>query len=131
MCRHYRKPILLIEFDNSRAFAMNSASDITSEISNSSIISKISLLCIHFPALRVLWSRDPDMTADMFHALKQLFDEPDEAAAMAAGARCSVLRFGLCVVTAPRCRCQQHAAGQRPRLGLHAHGCAARAAGRD
>jgi DNA excision repair protein ERCC-4 len=87
MCRNYRKPILLIEFDNSRAFAMNSASDITSEISNSSIISKISLLCIHFPALRVLWSRDPDMTADMFYALKQLFDEPDEATAVAVGAQ--------------------------------------------
>ncbi len=86
MCRHYRKPILLIEFDNSRAFAMNSAGDITSEISNSSIISKISLLCIHFPALRVLWSRDPDMTADAFHALKQLFDEPEEAVAVAVGA---------------------------------------------
>ncbi len=127
-CRHYRRPILLIEFDSSRAFAMNAASDITSEISNSSIISKLSLLCIHFPALRVLWSRDPDMTADMFHelkqvlhatpatkpqtsnietlksqqrnpepltlqpvTLKQLFDEPDEAAAVAVGACCIML----------------------------------------
>jgi hypothetical protein len=86
MCRYYRKPILLIEFDNSRAFAMNAASDITSEISNSSIISKLSLLCIHFPALRVIWSRDPEMTADVFYELKQLFDEPDEAAAVACGA---------------------------------------------
>lgn len=86
MCRHYRKPILLIEFDSSRAFALNAAADITSDISASSIISKLSLLCIHFPALRVLWSRDPDMTADMFYELKQLFDEPEEAAAMAAGA---------------------------------------------
>jgi DNA excision repair protein ERCC-4 len=85
MCRCYRSPILLIEFDSSRAFAMNSASDITSEISNSSIISKISLLCIHFPALRILWSRDPDMTADMFYELKQLSNEPEEAAAISAG----------------------------------------------
>jgi DNA excision repair protein ERCC-4 len=85
MCRHYRKPILLIEFDSSRAFTMNAATDITSEISNSSIISKLCLLCIHFPALRVLWSRDPEMTADMFYELKQLFDEPDEAAAVASG----------------------------------------------
>ena len=86
MCRHYRKPILLIEFDSSRAFTMNAASDITSEISNSSIISKLSLLCIHFPPLRILWSRDPEMTADMFCELKQLFDEPDEAASVSAGA---------------------------------------------
>ena len=68
MCRHYKQPILLIEFDESRSFSlqvmnvkyypftwldyfpiMQSTSSIQSEISNQSVASKLVLLTLHFP----------------------------------------------------------------------------------
>lgn len=49
--------------------------------------SKLVLLTLHFPRLRLLWSRSLHATADLFRALKEGRDEPDPLAAAAIGAR--------------------------------------------
>ena len=51
--------------------------------------SKLTLLALHFPRLRVIWSRSLHATADMFRALKANQDDPDPIAAQAVGKRCS------------------------------------------
>lgn len=49
------------------------------------IISKLSLLVLHFPRLRIIWSRSLHATAEIFAALKANQDEPDEAKAIRVG----------------------------------------------
>lgn len=85
MKRFYKLPVLLIEFAPGKAFSLLDPSEIGSEISASSIISKLSLLILHFPALRILWSRSPHATVDLFKAIKKNQDEPDVDAAVAIG----------------------------------------------
>lgn len=50
-----------------------------------SIISKLSLLVLHFPRLRLVWSRSLHATAEIFASLKANQDEPDESKAMRVG----------------------------------------------
>ena len=57
MCKQYNTPILLIEFDAAKSFALINRDSIDTDIQNSSIISKLVLLTIHFPKLLILWSR--------------------------------------------------------------------------
>lgn len=64
---------------------MQSASDIGDDVSLNSIISKLSLLVLHFPRLRIVWSRSLFATAEVFASLKANQDEPDEAKAMRVG----------------------------------------------
>lgn len=45
----------------------------------------MALLAIAFPKLRILWTRDPHRTVELFVALKQGQPEVDTAAAMAKG----------------------------------------------
>ena len=75
MCRHYKRPILLIEFDESKSFSLQvkqyiilmlhciimelskllqSTSTIQGEISNQSVASKLVLLTLHFPNVLLL-----------------------------------------------------------------------------
>ena len=49
--------------------------------------SKLTLLALHFPRLRVIWSRSLHATADIFRALKANQDDPDPIAAQAVGER--------------------------------------------
>ncbi|PON82976.1 DNA repair protein [Trema orientale] len=85
MVRHYRIPVLLIEFSLNKSFSFQSASDIGDDIMPSSIVSKLSLLILHFPRLCIIWSRSVHMTADIFASLKANQDEPDEAKAIRVG----------------------------------------------
>lgn len=43
------------------------------------------LLTLHFPRLRIIWSRSLHATADIFRALKSNQDEPDPAVAALLG----------------------------------------------
>lgn len=70
MCRYYQRPVLLIEFDGSKPFILQAAREIPSEIMPNRITSRLVLLLRHFPSLRLMWSRSPVATADMFAALK-------------------------------------------------------------
>ncbi|OCT64062.1 excision repair cross-complementation group 4 L homeolog isoform X1 [Xenopus laevis] len=83
MCRYYKKPILLIEFDPNKPFSLVSRNSIHQEISVNDITSKISLLTLHFPRLRILWCPSPHSTAELFEELKQNRPQPDSATAMA------------------------------------------------
>ena len=58
-----------------------------------SLISKLCLLTLHFPRLRIIWSRSLHATADIFRALKTNQEEPDPVSAAAVGeANCIALR---------------------------------------
>ncbi|XP_034564439.1 DNA repair endonuclease XPF [Notolabrus celidotus] len=86
MTRYYRKPVLLIEFDPAKPFSLMARSDFRHEISSNDISSKLTLLTLHFPRLRILWCPSPHATADLFLDLKQGRLEPDAAAAQAVTA---------------------------------------------
>jgi hypothetical protein len=85
MTRHYKTAILLIEFDADRAFALQSPSELGPDIDHRNVISRLALLLLHHPRLRLLWSRSLHATADMFLAFKANQDEPDAAAAALVG----------------------------------------------
>lgn len=70
LCRVYQNPVLLIEFDADKSFSLQHVSEITQEISSSSITSKLVLLTSHFPRLRLFWCRNPHATAELFEVVK-------------------------------------------------------------
>ncbi|XP_050525134.1 DNA repair endonuclease XPF [Daktulosphaira vitifoliae] len=74
MCRHYTKPILLIEFDQNKPFDLQGnyflSKDMTTSHRND-ITSKLQLLTLHFPKLRFVWSPSPYATAELFQELKE------------------------------------------------------------
>ena len=77
MVRHYRSPVLLIEFDKRKPFHLLSKGELTPDINTRHIMSRIALLCIHFPQVRIVWSRDSHMTSSAFLALKRNQTEPE------------------------------------------------------
>jgi len=85
MSRYYRIPVLLIEFSQDKSFSFQSSSDISDDVTPYNIISKLSLLVLHFPRLRLLWSRSLHATAEIFTTLKSNQDEPDETRAIRVG----------------------------------------------
>uniref|UniRef100_A0A8C2YYG1 Excision repair cross-complementation group 4 n=1 Tax=Cyclopterus lumpus TaxID=8103 RepID=A0A8C2YYG1_CYCLU len=86
MTRYYKKPVLLIEFDPAKPFSLMARSDFRHEISSTDVSSKLTLLTLHFPRLRILWCPSPHATAELFLDLKQGRSEPDAAAAQAVTA---------------------------------------------
>lgn len=56
---------------------LQASSEIADDVQLHSLMSKIALLCLHFPRLRLIWSRSLHATADMFHQLKANQDDPD------------------------------------------------------
>ncbi|XP_076154557.1 DNA repair endonuclease XPF [Alosa pseudoharengus] len=86
MTRYYRRPVLLIEFDPAKPFSLVGRGDLRAEISASDITSRLTLLTLHFPRLRLLWCPSPHATAELFHELKGGRQEPDAAAAQAVTA---------------------------------------------
>lgn len=85
MVRYYQIPVLLIEFSQDKSFSFQSTSEISDDVTPHNIISKLSLLVLHFPRLRILWSRSLHATAEIFASLKMNQDEPDEAKATRVG----------------------------------------------
>ncbi|XP_003802775.1 DNA repair endonuclease XPF [Otolemur garnettii] len=83
MSRYYKRPVLLIEFDPSKPFSLTSRGALYQEISSSDISSKLTLLTLHFPKLRILWCPSPHATAELFEELKQNKPQPDAATALA------------------------------------------------
>jgi|EP00945_MAST-04E_sp_MAST-4E-sp1_P004932 DNA excision repair protein ERCC-4 len=79
MSRHFRQPSLLIEFSADREFRLTHSKKLPSDIRVGHIISRMVLLTIHFPHLRLIWMRSPRATASMFQTLKEKGSEPDVA----------------------------------------------------
>mmetsp|Transcript_31104 Transcript_31104/g.41503 ORF Transcript_31104/g.41503 Transcript_31104/m.41503 type:complete len:897 (-) Transcript_31104:112-2802(-) len=85
MSKHYKCPCLLIEFDPGKSFSLLNSNELGGEIRGDSICSKMALLTMHFPKLRLLWSRGPHETLKIFKALKQNHDEVDVDKAIEIG----------------------------------------------
>ncbi|KAJ3711019.1 hypothetical protein C8R42DRAFT_596493 [Lentinula raphanica] len=107
MSVHYKTPVLLIEFDEDKAFSFEIISDLKSyakttnryppkkkttgnpaehNYTSPTIQSKIALLTLSFPRLRIIWSSSPYATTDIFNDLKKDRAEPDPVKAVATGA---------------------------------------------
>jgi ERCC4-type nuclease len=57
MCRQFKSPMLLIEFAAGKSFGLIDRSSLPDGVEQSHIISRLCLLVMHFPKLRILWSR--------------------------------------------------------------------------
>jgi DNA excision repair protein ERCC-4 len=85
MSKHYKMPVLLIEFERDKAFALQSLGDMSGDIALTSLQSKLCLLVLAFPKLRIMWSRSLHATAEMFAAFKIAEPEPAPEVAAAVG----------------------------------------------
>lgn len=105
MSVHYKQPILLIEFEENKAFSLELIAETTKSYAKPtvkatskrdagpsetdrvpSLQSKIVLLTLQFPRVRIIWSSSPYATADIFNDLKANNPEPDLSRAILIGA---------------------------------------------
>lgn len=86
MTRHYSKPMLLIEFDHKKPFALQGRYYLSNDMSANDISSKLILLTMHFPRLRLVWSPSPYATAQLFDELKEGREQPSASQAALIGA---------------------------------------------
>ena len=82
MSRHYKRPMLLIEFDANKAFSFQSRG-VTNRMSLKDLNQKLTLLLLHFPKLRLSWCSSPAAAAKLFHEIKMSRDQPDPVKAAA------------------------------------------------
>jgi DNA excision repair protein ERCC-4 len=92
MLLHYKSPMLLIEFDQNKSFTLEpfadlsgSHSSVSASNASSDLQSKLVLLTLAFPRLRIIWSSSPYQTAEIFESLKTQQEEPDPIAAVRVG----------------------------------------------
>ena len=90
MLLHYKYPMLLIEFDQNKSFTLDTfgTDHTTSSLkpdSPSDLQSKITLLTLAFPRLKIIWSSSPYQTAEIFEELKKQQEEPDPVKAVQIG----------------------------------------------
>ncbi|KAG1143281.1 hypothetical protein G6F37_006756 [Rhizopus arrhizus] len=86
MSLYYKIPILLIEFDQSKSFTLQGVSDLRDNIRLQDITSKLVVLTLTFPKLRIIWSSSPHETASIFEDLKKAEEEPNSEKAASIGA---------------------------------------------
>ncbi len=109
MSAHYKHPILLIEWEEHKSFSLESIADTKSfvrptgkypakkkaqpgpnanepTVASPNIQSKLVLLTLTFPRVRIIWSSSPYATAEIFNELKTNSPEPDPLKAIAVGA---------------------------------------------
>jgi DNA excision repair protein ERCC-4 len=92
MLQHYKYPFLLIEFDANKSFTLDPFADLTSistlktpDSDTKDLQSKLVLLTLAFPRLKVIWSSSPYQTAEIFEELKKQQEEPDPLKAVQIG----------------------------------------------
>ena len=89
MLQHYKNPMLLIEFDQNKSFTLEpfaeSALPTIAGSNTQDLQSKIVMLTIAFPRLKIIWSSSPYQTAEIFEELKKNQDEPDPIKAVQIG----------------------------------------------
>ncbi|KAJ7114960.1 hypothetical protein C8R44DRAFT_226027 [Mycena epipterygia] len=106
MSVHYKHPILLIEFEEDKAFSLEVVSDLKSYVKPTNkyppkksdgpseqathasplLQSKLVLLMLSFPRVRIIWASSPYATSEIFADLKANMPEPDPRQAIAVGA---------------------------------------------
>ena len=91
MLQHYKHPMLLIEFDQNKAFTLEpftehaAASSTAITPGSQDLQAKLVMLAIAFPRLKVIWSSSPYQTAEIFEELKKNQEEPDPVRAVQVG----------------------------------------------
>lgn len=95
MFRYYKRPTLLIEFDEGKSFSMQPfntfkngvlmPSTTDSSFAQKDLQLKLMVLITAFPALKIIWSSSPFETARIFKELKVSQAEPDVSVAVDAG----------------------------------------------
>jgi len=85
MTRFYSKPMLLIEFDSNKPFSWQGKYYMSRDVQSSDLVSRLQLLTLHFPKLRILWSPSPHATAELVEELKKGREEPDASKAATLG----------------------------------------------
>jgi DNA excision repair protein ERCC-4 len=92
MLQYYKYPFLLIEFDQNKSFTLDPFADLTSlstlkmpDSETRDLQSKLVLLTLAFPRLKVIWSSSPYQTAEIFEELKKQQEEPDPLRAVQMG----------------------------------------------
>lgn len=92
MLLHYKSPMLLIEFDQNKSFTLEPFADLSGSLSSmsssnasSDLQSKLVLLTLAFPRLKIIWSSSPYQTAEIFESLKTQEAEPDPIQAVKIG----------------------------------------------
>ncbi|KAG8906750.1 hypothetical protein FRB99_006241 [Tulasnella sp. 403] len=101
MSAHYTYPVLLIEFEENRSFSLQTLINTKSgakrrtndggggvkhaNANDSLIQSKLVLLTLSFPRLRIIWSSSPDASTKIIQELKDNFPEPDVFKAISVG----------------------------------------------
>lgn len=90
MLQHYKYPMLLIEFDQNKSFTLDTfGTDHTTTLSTANnpqdLQSKLALLTLAFPHLKIIWSSSPYQTAEIFDELKKQQEEPDPIKAVQIG----------------------------------------------
>ncbi|KAL5387698.1 hypothetical protein DPSP01_003493 [Paraphaeosphaeria sporulosa] len=88
MMEHYKSPMLLIEFDAGKSFTLEPFSDLSAPggLSNApDLQSKIVMLTLAFPRLKIIWSSSPYQTSEIFVELKKQAEEPDPLRAVQLG----------------------------------------------
>jgi len=96
MLEYYKSPFLLIEFDAGKSFTLEPFADLSMSGGGSSLASlhpgqasdlqsKLVLLTLAFPRLKVIWSSSPYQTAEIFEELKKQQEEPDPLRAVQLG----------------------------------------------
>ncbi|KDD73318.1 hypothetical protein H632_c2306p0, partial [Helicosporidium sp. ATCC 50920] len=90
MSEHYATPVLLIEFAADSAFVFQGAPEFADDARSgggggASVAARLVLLVLQFPRLRLLWSRSPRATAELFALLKAVREEPDPVKAALVG----------------------------------------------
>ncbi|PPQ88277.1 hypothetical protein CVT25_005440 [Psilocybe cyanescens] len=105
MSLHYKYPILLIEFEEDKAFSLDIMADLKTygkatrypakqqpgpsdqpNYASPTIQAKIVLLTLTFPRVRIIWSSSPYATSEIFNDLKANNPEPDPAKSVTIGA---------------------------------------------
>ncbi|KAI9256178.1 hypothetical protein BY458DRAFT_558426 [Sporodiniella umbellata] len=86
MSMYYKIPILLIEFDQNKSFTLQGLSELRDTIRLQDITTKLVVLTMAFPKLRIVWSSSPYETANIFEELKKTEEEPNSEKAAAIGA---------------------------------------------
>ena len=90
MLQHYKYPMLLIEFDQNKSFTLDTfGTDHTTSLIKADnpqdLQSKLALLTLAFPRLKIIWSSSPYQTAEIFDELKKQQEEPDPVKAVQIG----------------------------------------------
>ncbi|CAG8763405.1 23191_t:CDS:10 [Gigaspora margarita] len=85
MSIYYKQPVLLIEFEQNQTFTLQAINDLKSDININDISSKLVMLTLTFPRVKIIWSSSPHATVQIFEDLKESRDEPELETAQSIG----------------------------------------------